>query len=81
MTKSPDDQLWTRHSVEETQEIYRTWAENYDQDVKDWGYATPPRVALALRLSGANVEKGVLDYGCGTGLAGMALGSGRVPGD
>ena len=73
MTNSPDDQLWTRHSVEETQEIYRTWAENYDQDVKDWGYATPPRVALALRLSGANVEKGVLDYGCGTGLAGMAL--------
>ena len=39
----------------------------------EWGYATPPRVAMALRLAGANVEKGVLDYGCGTGLSGMAL--------
>ena len=28
---------------------------------------------MALRLSGANVDKGLLDYGCGTGLAGMAL--------
>ena len=73
MSKSPTDQLWTRHTVEETQEIYRTWAENYDQDVTDWGYATPARVAMALRLSGANVEKGVLDFGCGTGLSGMAL--------
>ena len=73
MDKDPKDQLWTRHTVEETQEIYRNWAGDYDKDVAEWGYATPPRVALALRLAGANVEKSVLDYGCGTGLAGMAL--------
>lgn len=73
MTDNPPDQLWTRHSVEETRKIYADWAENYDADVATWGYATPARVALALRLSGANVDKPVLDYGCGTGLSGMAL--------
>lgn len=36
-------------------------------------YATPARIALALRQAGANVEKPVLDFGCGTGLSGMAL--------
>lgn len=66
-------QLWTRHTVEETQAIYRDWAAQYDADVAAWGYATPGRVALALRTSGANVEKPVLDFGCGTGLSGMAL--------
>lgn len=36
-------------------------------------YATPARIAVALRQAGANVEKPVLDFGCGTGLSGMAL--------
>jgi len=73
MSDTPTSQLWTRHTVEETQEIYKNWAKDYDKDVADWGYATPGRVAMALRMSGANVEKGVLDFGCGTGLSGMAL--------
>ncbi len=65
--------LWTRHTVDETRKIYSDWAENYDADVTEWGYATPTRIALALRQCGANVEKPVLDFGCGTGLSGMAL--------
>ncbi len=65
--------LWTRHTPEETRKLYADWAESYDADVRDWGYATPARIALALRQSGANVEKPVLDFGCGTGLSGMAL--------
>jgi predicted TPR repeat methyltransferase len=65
--------LWTRHTVEETRKIYAEWAERYDADVAEWGYATPARLALALRISGANVEKPVLDFGCGTGLSGVAL--------
>lgn len=65
--------LWTRHSVEETQQIYADWAESYDKDVAEWGYATPARIAMALRQCGANVEKPVLDFGCGTGLSGVAL--------
>ncbi len=73
MTDDKTQGLWTRHSVEETQKIYADWAATYDADVAAWGYATPARLALALRQSGANVEKPVLDFGCGTGLSGMAL--------
>lgn len=69
----PEDGLWTRHSVEETRKIYADWAATYDADIAAWGYATPARIALALRHAGANVEKPVLDFGCGTGLSGMAL--------
>ena len=73
MTDGSKDDLWQPKSVEETQRIYADWAEAYDADVAGWGYATPARVALALRRAGANVEKPVLDYGCGTGLSGVAL--------
>jgi predicted TPR repeat methyltransferase len=65
--------LWTRHTVEETAAIYAGWADSYDADVAAWGYATPTRVAMALRRSGANPDKPLLDFGCGTGLSCMAL--------
>jgi predicted TPR repeat methyltransferase len=73
MTDDPKAGLWTRHSVEETKDIYANWADTYDKDVADWGYATPGRIAMALRRSGANPDKPVLDFGCGTGLSGLAL--------
>lgn len=69
--KKPE--LWVPRSVEETQQVYSDWAESYDNDVADWGYATPGRIAMALRQCNANTEKLVLDYGCGTGLSGLAL--------
>lgn len=73
MTKDKTDGLWTRHSVEETKAIYADWAETYDGDVTGWGYATPSRIAMALRQCGANPDKPILDFGCGTGLSGLAL--------
>jgi len=65
--------LWTKRTVEETQKIYADWAERYDADVAEWGYATPARIALALRQCSANAKKPVLDFGCGTGISGVAL--------
>lgn len=73
MSDTPQDRLWTRHSVEETKEIYARWAETYDRDITAWGYATPARIAAALRATGADPRAPVLDFGCGTGLSGMAL--------
>ena len=74
MTGEKDTEgLWDRHSVEETQRIYADWAETYDADITAWGYATPGRIAVALRQSGVNPDKPVLDFGCGTGLSGLAL--------
>lgn len=66
-------ELWTPRGVEETLQVYKDWAANYERDVADMGYATPGRIALALRTSGAPASKPVLDFGCGTGLSGLAL--------
>ncbi len=73
MSEVSEHELWTPHTVEETQDIYRRWAKEYDRDVLEWGYATPGRVARALRAAGADVSQPVLDFGCGTGLSGQAL--------
>ena len=67
------EKLWSPRSVEETQALYAKWASSYDDDTTNMGYATPARVALALRRAGANPSKPILDFGCGTGLSGMAL--------
>lgn len=73
MNERLEHDLWTPHTVEETQDIYRRWANEYDRDVLEWGYATPTRVARALRAAGADVNQPILDFGCGTGLSGQAL--------
>ncbi len=73
MTKDPlKPQLWTSRSVEETLQVYADWADSYDTDVKRRGYHTPDRIAKALGkyLVG---EGPILDFGCGTGVSGLAL--------
>ena len=74
MEHSPqEDDIWSSRNIKETQAFYARWAARYDRDMSDWKFALPGRIAIALRQAGANVEKGVLDFGCGTGLCGMAL--------
>ena len=73
MTDQFQSQLWQPKTSDELKAFYSEWVASYEPDMAGWGYATPARVALALRLSGANVDKPVLDFGCGTGLSGLAL--------
>ena len=74
MTNSPfEPKLWTPRSVAETQEGYAKWAGTYDKDVRGLSYATPTRIADALSQVGAARQAAVLDFGCGTGLSGLAL--------
>lgn len=65
-------QLWKPRSVDETLDVYKDWADTYDDDVTGKGYVTPFRIADAL--SGL-IEPGhaILDFGCGTGISGAAL--------
>lgn len=64
---------WAPKSVEETQALYREWAVNYDDDVTASGYVTPERIAAALRDAMPDQSVPILDFGCGTGLSGVAL--------
>lgn len=64
--------LWKPRSVDDTVAIYRDWAATYDADVLGSGYVTPQRLAVALAQF-VEPTRAVLDFGCGTGLSGMAL--------
>lgn len=64
--------LWTPRPVAETIAVYADWAETYDAEVGARGYRTPGRVAAAL-ADHADRRSEILDFGCGTGLSGLAL--------
>jgi predicted TPR repeat methyltransferase len=68
-TKFP---LWTPRPVEETLEIYADWAAHYDADLAEAGYDTPHRISAALKPYVQPSDR-ILDFGCGTGLSGLAL--------
>ena len=52
--------------------LYTDWAETYDHELSENGYETPVRVARALSQFLPS-KASILDFGCGTGLSGMAL--------
>jgi predicted TPR repeat methyltransferase len=66
-------QLWTERPVEETIAVYRDWAASYDDDLAKRGYQTPMRIAQALLPFRDQITGPILDFGCGTGLSGLAL--------
>ena len=53
--------------------LYKNWAETYDQEIEKNLYSTPNRIASILAQTESNKGIKVLDYGCGTGLSGLAL--------
>lgn len=57
----------------EARQLYDQWSDSYDADLADHGYAAPDRCAAALLAAGADPAAPLLDYGCGTGLAGKAF--------
>lgn len=60
-------------SPQATKAHYQKWASSYDDEVGSNGYATPGRIARALWSQLPEPKTPILDYGCGTGLSGVAL--------
>ncbi|WP_390914553.1 methyltransferase domain-containing protein [Pseudosulfitobacter sp. SM2401] len=52
---------------------YDAWATSYNDEITKNGYATPGRCASALAQFADDLAAPVLDFGCGTGLSGLAL--------
>ena len=67
------DKAYHLETTEDTQKLYNDWAASYDAEVSDNGYATPGRVAKAMREVLPETDMPILDFGCGTGLSGLAL--------
>ena len=67
------DRVYGDVTPETSNEIYDAWAKTYEAEVGENGYATPRRLARALALHMPNPAEPILDFGCGTGLSGLAL--------
>lgn len=67
------NKVYSARNPQETRDLYDAWAETYDAEIKENGYATPSRCAAALAQFCDNLDSPILDFGCGTGLSGMAL--------
>lgn len=67
------DKSYGLKSPEATREHYDRWAASYDAEIAENGYATPGRIAAALWKYLPDPDAPVLDFGCGTGLCGLAL--------
>ena len=65
--------LWTVRSVQDTLQLYADWADTYESDVATYGYGTPGRIAALLASHLADPTTPILDFGCGTGLSGLAM--------
>ena len=67
------DKAYGLETPEATQDFYNQWAASYDAEIAENGYATPGRIAAALANFQTDMSEPVLDFGCGTGLSGLAL--------
>ena len=67
------DKVYDARDAKETRALYDDWAATYDAEVAENGYATPGRCAKALKQHLTDPSASILDFGCGTGLSGLAL--------
>ncbi len=73
MTDEIFEETYSPKSKQDTEAHYQKWASTYEASVAEQGYATPGRVAQALWSKRPEAQTPILDYGCGTGLSGLAL--------
>jgi len=73
MTEKFLDKVYDARDAEETRTLYDAWSTTYEAEVVEHGYATPGRCAEALAQYLDDLTAPVLDFGCGTGLSGLAL--------
>jgi predicted TPR repeat methyltransferase len=73
MTEIFLNKIYGASGEDETREIYDAWAKSYETEIGDNGYATPARCAAALAGVTEDMDAPMLDFGCGTGLSGLAL--------
>lgn len=67
------EKVYKARNEAETRALYDDWAKTYEASVEAEGYATPGRCAAALHAFVTNPDAPILDFGCGTGLSGLAL--------
>jgi SAM-dependent methyltransferase len=69
------DRIYSVRGADALRRHYDEWAESYDGELAAAEYRTPERCAAALARHLADRAAPVLDFACGTGLSGEALGA------
>ena len=67
------DKAYGARDAASTRRLYDDWSASYEDELGDNGYATPARCAEALAQFCEDKGQAILDFGCGTGLSGLAL--------
>lgn len=67
------DKVYDARDAASTRTLYNDWSATYEAEVGENGYATPGRCAAALAEHVSAKDTPILDFGCGTGLSGLAL--------
>ncbi|MEP1612444.1 MAG: methyltransferase domain-containing protein [Roseobacter sp.] len=73
MTNGFLDKAFQTRDAASTRSFYDAWSPSYESDVSQNRYATPERCAKALATYCSDKDAPILDFGCGTGLSGLAL--------
>jgi len=73
MTEQFLDKAYANDGAQDLRVIYDAWASSYEAEVAQNGYVTPARCAAALASFAPDKSLSLLDFGCGTGLAGLAF--------
>jgi predicted TPR repeat methyltransferase len=73
MTDKYLDKAYEARDADGTRALYDSWSASYEAEIGENGYATPGRCAEALAKHAPNKSTPLLDFGCGTGLSGLAF--------
>ena len=67
------NKVYDARDAASTRKLYDDWSDSYEAEVAENGYVTPGRCAKALASTMDDKTLPVMDFGCGTGLSGLAL--------
>ncbi|WP_299875933.1 methyltransferase domain-containing protein [uncultured Sulfitobacter sp.] len=67
------NKVYAARNASETRALYDAWSASYETELAKNGYVTPSRCAAALADVQTDRSLPILDFGCGTGLGGLAL--------
>ncbi|MFK7943840.1 MAG: class I SAM-dependent methyltransferase [Paracoccaceae bacterium] len=73
MTKNGLSTVYDLKTADTSRAFYDGWAAGYDAELAENGYVTPQRCAEALIVHAAAPWAPLAEFGCGTGLSGLAL--------
>jgi predicted TPR repeat methyltransferase len=73
MTDGFLSKAYSTREADGVRRLYDDWAATYEAEISENGYATPGHCAVALAQYVTDKAAPVLDFGCGTGLSGLAL--------